>query len=129
MKNSIGLYFNLEICDRLQALSLVSQSLKEIERLENAGVSIGYWQLRANELANSLKEIWIKIDSNQGTYIESISSNKWTAAFNKVIGVVEGRIFHEEADRIKQVALLEMTLPVVKDSVWVDGRVNNDMFI
>ncbi|HVX01502.1 MAG TPA: hypothetical protein VHA52_13855, partial [Candidatus Babeliaceae bacterium] len=73
MKDSIGLYFQIEIGDSDQALFLIKESLKEIEELEQVGIPVAYLQLRAKELPSRLanKEIWLKIDSARGTYMAS----------------------------------------------------------
>jgi hypothetical protein len=125
MKDSIGLYFNLEISDRSQALSLVTQSLKQIERFENAGTPIGYWQLRANELSDSLKEVWLKIDSKQGTYIESASSHRWRHAFEKSVGNIEDRILCEQIGYTRGIAPTTADFPESQDSVLVEDGLNN----
>jgi len=64
------------------AVSLVRQSLKHIEHLEAAGILVNYLQLRANELPGPYpnKEIWVKIDSDKGTYIPSNISIEWSQA-------------------------------------------------
>jgi hypothetical protein len=114
MKNSIGLYFQLEIKEGKQALSLVRQSLKKIEQLEDAGISVEYLELRAKEFPHygSDKEIWLKIDSNKGTYIASETSDNWDDAFKNPLRTVEERMLYEEADYTRHAALVEITIPL-----------------
>jgi hypothetical protein len=112
MKSLSGLYFHLEIKDNDQVLSLVRQSLEHIEQLETAGIHIKYMQLRANELPSlcSNKEIWIKIDSDKGTYIASNASVEWTQAFTNTLKAVEEKVLYKEADYVKPGGLFEIDL-------------------
>lgn len=114
MKNSIGLYFQLEIKEGNQALSLVRQSLKKIERLEDAGISVKYLELRAKEFPHHSpdKEIWLKIDSDKGTYIASETSDNWEEAFKNSFKMVEERMLYEEADYTRYATLVEITMPL-----------------
>lgn len=113
MKSLSGLYFHVEIKDNDQIFSLVKQSLEHIEQLESAGIQVMYLQLRAKELADPRadKEVWIKIDSDKGTYIASDTSLEWNQAFNNTLKAVEEKMLYEEADYISQDGLMELTLP------------------
>lgn len=113
MKNSLGLYFQLEVQERNQAFSLVRQSLKKIEQMEDAGIQVEYLQLRARELSGlrADKEIWLKIDSDKGTYIASGKSMEWNQALSNTVKNVEERILCNEADYTRHAALVEMSLP------------------
>jgi len=113
MNNSINLYFHLEIKDIDQVISLVKQSLNKIEQLEDAGIPIGYLQLRAKELLDSHadKEIWLKIDSNKGTYIGSDAAFEWDKAFITTVTNVEKRMLYDEADYTRNATLVELTTP------------------
>jgi len=115
MKNSIGLYFNLEIKENQTAFSLIKQSLRQIEQLEDAGIQVEYLQLRAEELPDSYadKQIWLKIDSSRGTYMASHNSLEWSQAFNNTLKAVEEKMLYEEANYTRHAALIEIDLSVI----------------
>jgi hypothetical protein len=123
MKSTIGLYFQLEIKEDNQAFSLIRQSLKKIEQLEDAGIPIKYLELRAKELPDSGadKEIWLKIDSDKGTYIGSDAAIEWERAFTDTVKNVEERMLYEEADYTVHAALVELSLPLVKSPLLIPG--------
>lgn len=112
MKNSIGLYFNLEIKESQLAFSLIKQSLRQIEQLEDAGIQVEYLQLRANELSDPYadKQIWLKIDSSRGTYMAAHTSLEWNHAFINTLKTVEKKMLHEELGYGRPAALVEKTL-------------------
>lgn len=126
MKNSIGLYFQLEIQEDNRAISLVRQSLRKIEQLEKAGISVKYLELRAKELPvlSSDKEVWLKIDSDKGTYIASETSDNWEEAFKNPLKMVEERMLYEEADYTKHAALVEVTIPLGEYPCSIRSRVS-----
>lgn len=128
MKNSIGLYFQLEIKESKQALSLVRQSLKKIEQLEGAGISVKYLELRAKEFPyrSFRKEVCLKIDSDKGTYIASDISFHWDEAFLHTLKEVEERMLYEEADYSRQAALVETTMPLGEYArpEWVNANID-----
>jgi len=123
MKSTIGLYFQLEIKEDNQAFSLIRQSLKKIEQLEDAGIPVKYLELRAKELPDSGadKEIWLKIDSDKGTYIGSDAAIEWERAFTDTVKNVEERMLYEEADYTVHAALVELSLPLVKSPLLIPG--------
>jgi hypothetical protein len=124
MKSLTGLYFNLEIKDNNEALSMVRQSLRQIERLQGAGVHVKYLQLRANELSDSQKnkEIWLKIDSDQGTYIASDVSLGWEQAFHKTLKAVEKKILYEETDYTRPIVPEDLASPLAGYSLATAGQ-------
>lgn len=121
MKNSIGLYFQLEMKEEGLALSLVRQSLKKIEELEDSGIPVKYLELRARELPGSRdgKEIWLKIDSDQRTYINSDHAFEWEQAYSDTFSSVEKEMLCEEADYTRHAALVELDLPPAKQPALV----------
>ena len=110
MKNTIGLYFQLETNEGKQAFTMIRESLKKIEQLEDAGISVKYLELRAKELPGSDpdKKIWLKIDSDKMTYIGSDCAFEWEQAFIETFKDVEERILYEEADYTRNAALVEL---------------------
>lgn len=113
MKNSINLYFNLEIKENELAFSMIKHSLMQLKQLEDAGIQIEYLQLRAKELSglSADKEIWLKIDSDRGTYMASNISLEWNQAFINTLQTVKEKMLYEEADYTKFAALVEVTSP------------------
>lgn len=110
MKNTIGLYFQLALKEGKQAFTMIRESLKKIEQLEDAGIAVKYLELRAKELPDSDpdKEIWLKIDSDKMTYIGSDCAFEWEQAFVETFEKVENRMLDEEADYTRNAALAEL---------------------
>lgn len=131
MKSLSGLYFQVEIKDNDQIFSLIKQSLKHIEQLESVGIQINYLQLRANELTDPRadKEIWIKIDSDKGTYIGSDASLEWSQAFTNTMKAVKEKMLYEEADYTRHTGLMELTMPGHSLSPFTAGNISNGVLI
>lgn len=131
MTSLSGLYFHVEIKDNDQIFSLVKQSLEHIEQLESAGIQVMYLQLRAKELPDPRadKEVWIKIDSDKGTYIASDTSLEWNQAFTNTLKAVEEKMLYEEVDYTSHGGLMELTLPGHSLLPFTAGNISNGVLI
>lgn len=113
MKNGMGLYFQFEIEDCMQSLSLIQRTLQKIKQLEESGVTIKYLELRAqlSAISPGRKEIWMKIDSKKRTYTTSDRAFNWENAYASSVKSLEDQILFEEADYTHDAAIIELNLP------------------
>ena len=93
MENIIALNFHLDIENSSLSLSLMREALDRLEELEEAGIPVEFFELRAGnpKPGQSRKKIYIKIDSSTRTFTDTESAPEWLEAFDKVFDRVFDR--------------------------------------
>lgn len=93
-RNKIGLYFQLESQDHGESLSMARMALNRLAQLEDEGVALHYFEMRYKDLVDSQrpKQIYIKLDGDERTFIEYEASSRWDEAFIKAFDRIHDQL-------------------------------------
>ncbi|HVB04353.1 MAG TPA: hypothetical protein VNE41_11610 [Chitinophagaceae bacterium] len=81
MNSNITLNFHLEMASQDIAISLMRLAIGNLEILEKSGIEVEYFELRLQPMEQGKKKVYIKIDGDNRTFIETDISFRWDSAF------------------------------------------------